>query len=273
TLMLQGLEIDEATNNQVPQNTQSAPANDQIDPNNQTTPNNRLDYITGILKSRALMYRNRDIVNGQDEDYDEYLSQDYLLGKLNEVNFESNFNTNNVDNTSTTHFVVVDKEGKVTSTTNTLSSFFGSGEFMKEGFYMNNSLSNFSSDPLSPNHGGKHKTPRSYTAPSIVVGPDYYMGIGTPGGNKIPTTTNEVLIDYLKGNGTLQESIDKPRFYNDGGTVFYENAMSKADVAIFKSLGFKVEEKRNDPNFGSVQAALYNKNDKTVEIGHDVGNR
>ncbi|MDN6160776.1 MAG: gamma-glutamyltransferase, partial [Staphylococcus equorum] len=273
TLMLQGLEIDEATNNQVPQNTQSAPENDQIDPNNQTTPNNRLDYITGILKSRALMYRNRDIVNGQDEDYDEYLSQDYLLGKLNEVNFESNFNTNNVDNTSTTHFVVVDKEGKVTSTTNTLSSFFGSGDFMKEGFYMNNSLSNFSSDPLSPNHGGKHKTPRSYTAPSIVVGPDYYMGIGTPGGNKIPTTTNEVLIDYLKGNGTLQESIDKPRFYNDGGTVFYENAMSKADVAIFKSLGFKVEEKRNDPNFGSVQAALYNKNDKTVEIGHDVGNR
>lgn len=273
TLMLQGLEIDKATNNQVPQNTQSAPENDQIDPNNQTTPNNRLDYITGILKSRALMYRNRDIVNGQDEDYDEYLSQDYLLGKLNEVNFESNFNTNNVDNTSTTHFVVVDKEGKVTSTTNTLSSVFGSGDFMKEGFYMNNSLSNFSSDPLSPNHGGKYKTPRSYTAPSIGVGPDYYMGIGTPGGNKIPTTTNEVLIDYLKGNGTLQESIDKPRFYNDGGTVFYENAMSKADVSIFKSLGFKVEEKRNDPNFGSVQAALYNKNDKTVEIGHDVGNR
>ena len=38
------------------------------------------------------------------------------------------------------------------------------------------------------------------------------MGIGTPGGNKIPTILNEVLIDYLRGDGTLQESIDKPRF-------------------------------------------------------------
>lgn len=254
SLMLQGLEIDEATNNQAAQG-------------------DRLDYITGILKSRDLMYRNRDIVNGQDEDYDEYLSQDYLLGRLNEINFESNFNTNNIDNTSTTHFVVVDKNGQLTSTTNTLASFFGSGKYMKEGFYMNNSLSNFSSNPSSPNYGAKHKQPRSFTSPSIVVGPDYYMGIGTPGGNKIPTTLNEVIIDYLRNDGTLQESINKPRFYNDGGKIFYENATDQQDIDIFKSLGFEIEEKRNDPNFGSVQAALYNKNDKTVEIGHDVGNR
>ncbi|MGF7499918.1 gamma-glutamyltransferase [Staphylococcus ureilyticus] len=254
SLMLQGLEIDEATNNQAAQG-------------------DRLDYITGILKSRDLMYRNRDIVNGQDEDYDEYLSQDYLLGRLNEINFESNFNTNNIDNTSTTHFVVVDKDGQLTSTTNTLASFFGSGEYVKEGFYMNNSLSNFSSNPSSPNYGAKHKQPRSFTSPSIVVGPDYYMGIGTPGGNKIPTTLNEVIIDYLRSDGTLQDSIDKPRFYNDGGKIFYENATDQQDIDIFKSLGFEIEEKRNDPNFGSVQAALYNKNDKTVEIGHDVGNR
>jgi len=34
-----------------------------------------------------------------------------------------------------------------------------------------------------------------------------------------------------------------------------------------------VEEKRNDPNFGSVQGAIYNKNSKKVEVGSDVGNR
>lgn len=38
------------------------------------------------------------------------------------------------------------------------------------------------------------------------------MGIGTPGGNKIPTILDEVIVDYLNGNGTLQESVDKPRF-------------------------------------------------------------
>lgn len=254
-LMLQGLKIDESAN----------------------TNNDRTDYINGIIKSRDVMYRNRDIVNGQEANNDSHLSENYLLDNLNNVNsggneMNSDFDTS-LDTTSTTHFVVIDKNGKLASTTNTLSSFFGSGKFVKQGFYMNNSLTNFSSDPNSPNYGGKHKAPRSYTSPSIVVGPDFYMGIGTPGGNKIPTTLNEVLIDYLRGDGSLQESIDKPRFYNDGGTVYYENATSDEDINTFKSMGYGVKEKRNDANFGSVQGAIYNKNDQTVEIGQDVGNR
>lgn len=254
-LMLQGLKIDESAN----------------------TNNDRTDYINGIIKSRDVMYRNRDIVNGQEANNDSHLSENYLLDNLNNVNsggneMNSDFDTS-LDTTSTTHFVVIDKNGKLASTTNTLSSFFGSGKFVKQGFYMNNSLTNFSSDSNSPNYGGKHKAPRSYTSPSIVVGPDFYMGIGTPGGNKIPTTLNEVLIDYLRGDGSLQESIDKPRFYNDGGTVYYENATSDEDINTFKSMGYGVKEKRNDANFGSVQGAIYNKNDQTVEIGQDVGNR
>ena len=253
--MLQGLKIDESAN----------------------TNNDRTDYINGIIKSRDVMYRNRDIVNGQEANNDSHLSENYLLDNLNNVNsggneMNSDFDTS-LDTTSTTHFVVIDKNGKLASTTNTLSSFFGSGKFVKQGFYMNNSLTNFSSDPNSPNYGGKHKAPRSYTSPSIVVGPDFYMGIGTPGGNKIPTILNEVLIDYLRGDGSLQESIDKPRFYNDGGTVYYENATSDEDINTFKSMGYGVKEKRNDANFGSVQGAIYNKNDQTVEIGQDVGNR
>src|SRR5699024_10781746 len=96
TLTIQGLKIDEATKSQ-------------------TASNDRFDYITGILKSRNLMYGNRDIVNGQDEAYDEYLSQGYILDKLNKINVSSDFNTNNVDNTSTTLFVVVDKNGEIAS--------------------------------------------------------------------------------------------------------------------------------------------------------------
>ena len=99
------------------------------------------------------------------------------------------------------------------------------------------------------------------------------MGIGTPGGNKIPTMLNEVIVDYLRGDGTLQEAVDKPRFYNDGGTIYYENAIDDKDLEIFKSLGYGVKEKRNDPNFGSVQGAVYDKKNKKVDVGSDVGNR
>ena len=109
---------------------------------------------------------------------------------------------------------------------------------MKEGFYMNNSLGDFSKESTSPNYGEPHKAPRSFISPSVVVGPNFYMGIGTPGGNKIPTILDEVIVDYLNGNGTLQESVDKPRFYNDGGTVYYENVTSDEDINIFKSLGY-----------------------------------
>lgn len=258
TLTLQGLKIDEKENQ------------DTADRNS---------YIKGILESRDIMYSNRDVVNGAEPSSEEHLSDDYLLGELNKVNVGtageggSDFNPIQTDNTSTTHFVVIDKQGKVASTTNTLSSYFGSGDFMKEGFYMNNSLGDFSKSPSSPNYGEKHKAPRSFISPSIIVGTDFYMGIGTPGGNKIPTMLNEVIVDYLRGDGTLQEAVDKPRFYNDGGTIYYENAIDDKDLDIFKSMGYAVKEKRNDPNFGSVQGAVYDKKNKKVDVGSDVGNR
>ena len=113
----------------------------------------------------------------------------------------------------------------MTSTTNTLSGYFGSGKYMDEGFYMNNSMTNFSDNKDSNNYHAKNTVPRSYISPTIIVGPDYYMGIGSPGGNKIPTILNEVIIDYLRGNGSLQDSIYKPRFYNDGNTAHFEKSI------------------------------------------------
>ena len=49
--------------------------------------------------------------------------------------------------------------------------------------------------------------------------------------------------------------------------------MPESDIDVCKNMGYNVEEKRNDPNFGSVQAAVYNEDDDTVEVGQDVGNR
>ena len=93
-----------------------------------------------------------------------------------------------------------------------------------------------------------------------------------PGGNKIPTILDETIVDYLNGNGTLQESIDKPRFYNDGGTIFYENAMSDEDINIFKSLGYGVEENVMTLTLvvSKVRCTIRT---KTVDVGSDVGNR
>ncbi|WP_239725104.1 MULTISPECIES: gamma-glutamyltransferase [unclassified Mammaliicoccus] len=257
TLMLQGLILDNYSNIYYGNNTE-------------------YDYVSSVLKGRTLMYKNRDIVNDVDKNVYNYLTPEYiqsLLFEINQEDYNSQFNVNNVNNTSTTHFVVVDKNGMMVSTTNTLSSFFGSGKFTKEGFYLNNSLTNFSKDKSSPNYGAKNKIPRSYTSPSIIIGDDYYLGIGTPGGNKIPTILNETIIEYLNSNKSLQQVIDEPRFYNDNQTVYYERGSSKERIKAFKELGFKTELRNNDPNYGSVQAIKYHKDKGTVEIGSDVTNR
>ena len=74
---------------------------------------------------------------------------------------------------------------------------------------------------------------------------------------------------------SAEEALGEYKDKQDGRiyVIKNENAMSDEDINVFKSLGYSVEEKRNDPNFGSVQGVIYNKNDKTVEIGQDVGNR
>ncbi|MET1138749.1 gamma-glutamyltransferase, partial [Bacillus subtilis] len=64
---------------------------------------------------------------------------------------------------STTHFVVIDSEGTVVSTTNTLSNFFGTGEQV-DGFFLNNNADTFGSK--EPNNREPGKRARTFTAPT-----------------------------------------------------------------------------------------------------------
>ena len=46
----------------------------------------RNNFITAMIKSRDVMYKNRDIVNGNEPSNEQHLTDDYLLGELNKVN-------------------------------------------------------------------------------------------------------------------------------------------------------------------------------------------
>ena len=100
----------------------------------------------------------------------------YISNKYNNQNTSDSISDNSVKKTSTLHFVVVDKQGQMTSTTNTLSGYFGSGKYMDEGFYMNNSMTNFSDNKDSNNYHAKNTVPRSYISPTIIVGPELLYG-------------------------------------------------------------------------------------------------
>src|SRR5699024_3295994 len=67
----------------------------------------------------------------------------------------------------TTHFSVMDEDGMVVSTTNTLSNFFGSGVYVG-GMFLNNQMQNFSRDSDSPNAYKPGKRCQSIIAPTIL---------------------------------------------------------------------------------------------------------
>ncbi|MCD8898494.1 gamma-glutamyltransferase [Mammaliicoccus sciuri] len=251
TLMIQGLKLDELTNKY----------------------NTKKEYVNSILYGRNLMLDNKEVVNDEESAYTTYLDNDYILNNYKNLDKKNNMKHSNSTSGNTTHFVVIDKNGQVTSTTNSLASYFGTGKYVKQGFYLNDSLNNFSKGKKNPNKGDKHKFPRSYTAPTIIESDNFIMGIGSPGGNKIPTMLNQVLIQYFNDNKSIQEVIDMPRFYNDEDTIYYEKGIDREYIEIFKKEGYKIKKEVDTPYFGSVQAAIVNKKNNKVETGRDVGNR
>lgn len=251
-LTLQSLKIEQSVNGQLGEDT-------------------RKDYIDSTLKARNVISKVKYKVNDEKSTDSHDLADEHLLKRVDKYkNTANKFNKQQRINTAGSHFVVVDKQGKMTSSTNSLNNFFGTCKYTKEGFFLNNSLKRFSKAPSSDNYGQAHKAPRSFISPSIVVGDDYYVGAGTSGGNKVPTIMQQTLSNYLRGKGSLKEVINKPRFYNDGKKVYYEDGMKDKDIKTFKKLGYKTVNSSDNPNFGSFEGATYFKKDKKVETGNDV---
>lgn len=110
---------------------------------------------------------------------------------------------------STTHFVIIDRDGTVVSSTNTLSNFFGTGKYTA-GFFLNNQLQNFGSEGFNSYEPGKRS--RTFMAPTVLKKDGETIGIGSPGGNRIPQILTPILDKYTHGKGSLQDIINEYRF-------------------------------------------------------------
>ncbi|SER84933.1 gamma-glutamyltransferase [Salisediminibacterium halotolerans] len=134
---------------------------------------------------------------------------------------------------NTTHFVVVDQEGRMVSVTHSLGEFFGSGIY-NDGYFLNNQTDNFSENEESMNRYEPGKRPRTFVSPIIFAeegrnGQERpVLGLGTPGGSRIPAMLFQTAMQYQYGLNdegeplTLQEAIMEPRFYKDGQSMFTE---------------------------------------------------
>ncbi len=129
------------------------------------------------------------------------------------------------DHDETTHFTVMDSEGLVVSSTQTINGWFGSGVVAQgTGIVLNNEMDDFSTKAGAMNLFGAvgsnknlvqpQKRPLSSMSPTIVL--KYgkpFMALGTPSGTRILTCVAQTLLNRLEFGLPLWDSVAALRYH------------------------------------------------------------
>ena len=170
---------------------------------------------------------------------------------------------------STTHLIVADREGNIVCLTQSLSYHFGACVVAPgTGILLNDSMSNFSTgEPSGCNFVAPGKHERSTIAPIIATKDGKaVLALGIPGGQRIPTTTIQLLIDILHFGTPLEEAFDRPRFHvrrprgseEAANIVDLESDAPQAYDERLAAMGWTPERHlRNGGYFGGGSAVAY----------------
>ena len=130
------------------------------------------------------------------------------------------------ESSSTTHVTVADADGNVVSTTQSINSLFGACvQIPGTGMIANNYMFNFDPHPgraLSVEAGK-----RSFTsmAPMMVRRDGRLLhALGLPGGLRIFPSALQTLVNLVDHGMSLQEAVEAPRIWTEGGVVEIEDA-------------------------------------------------
>ncbi|UJL45240.1 gamma-glutamyltransferase [Virgibacillus sp. NKC19-16] len=202
-------------------------------------------------------------------DHETFTSDAYIDDMFNEISYdeitEADTSTlfdspsEEADSRHTTHFVIVDKEGRMVSATHSLGEFYGSGRYMN-GFFLNNQMQNFSQNDESINRYEPGKRPRSFVSPLIFEESGQpVLGIGSPGGRRIPAMLFQTIMQYQHafneddGRVSLQEAIEASRFYNEEEVIYVEEALPEETMQRLRDMGYSVIGHDSPLFYGGVQ--------------------
>ena len=130
------------------------------------------------------------------------------------------------ESSSTTHVTVADADGNVVSSTQSINGLFGACvQIPGTGILANNYMLNF-----DPHPGQAHSVEagkRSFTsmAPMMVRrGGRLLYALGLPGGLRIFPSALQALVNLVDHGMSLQEAVEAPRIWSEGGVVEIEDA-------------------------------------------------
>lgn len=125
----------------------------------------------------------------------------------------------------TTHFTIMDINGNVVSSTQTINGWFGSGLVIpKTGVVLNNEMDDFAVKVGASNLfgaiGGKNnlvepeKRPLSSMSPTIVLKNKIpVLALGTPSGTRILTCVAQTILNYIEHKTDLLGAVSAVRFH------------------------------------------------------------
>ncbi|PRO65974.1 gamma-glutamyltransferase family protein [Alkalicoccus urumqiensis] len=230
-------------------------------------------YIHMINEISKVTYESRldelGDPNFDDIDHGRLTEESYIDSLLGQMSFDEISDTGDLfdspgeenDSRNTTHFVIVDPDGRMISATHSLGEFFGSGIY-ENGFFLNNQMTNFSEDDESINRYEPGKRPRTFVSPVIFEENGRpVLGMGTPGGRRIPALLFQTMMRYeygLNDSGesmTLQEAIEFPRFYNEDDVVYVEDQDMPVEAAErLREMNYSVVRHSSPLFYGGIQA-------------------
>mgnify|MGYP000191198440 FL=1 len=182
----------------------------------------------------------------------------------------------------TTHFSIMDNEGNVVVSTQTINGYFGSGLVAEgTGVVLNNEMDDFANKVGAQNlfgavGGDKNlvspgKRPLSSMSPTIVFeGDKPVMAVGTPSGTRILTCVMQTILNYFEYDLPLYESVATARYHHqwrphyirfDKGGI---DANTKAEL---ESMGHKVVEK----SLGCRVQAVVKEGEKLIGVSDPRG--
>lgn len=156
----------------------------------------------------------------------------------------------------TTHFSIIDADGNMAAVTLTVNTILGS-KFVAAGtgVLLNNEMDDFALVPNKPNVygllGSKANAPvggkrmLSSMSPSIVIGPERTMVIGSPGGSTIITQVLEGILHFIDGENA-QQIVAHKRFHHQylPDVVMVEPGMfDPATSAALEKMGYTLKQR------------------------------
>jgi gamma-glutamyltranspeptidase/glutathione hydrolase len=148
------------------------------------------------------------------------------------------------EGSNTTHCTVIDGDGTIVSTTQTLQSAFGSKVTTPgTGMLLDNHMSLMDPVPGNTNSIGAGKRVLSSMSPTIVVRDGRpILAIGTPGGKRIFGAVAQALLNVIDHRMTLQEAVEAPRVWTEGAQLELEDGFSNVSglKAALEALGHPV---------------------------------